>query len=264
MRYSDGQGTGSQDPVRFDLPEIIVPESLTRPNQIPGTCLRAYRGAPWQVDDNARKEQRLLRVGSTVIKFWMCLRRKKTNKTCHSFRAKAKNAQANKLFKGSIIDQDFEDHTRTRRLLAPAFKSDAIRAYLPTMLQIAHSQMEHWVTKSGPDGQTLIDIQSEIRQLTLRMAFTLLLGADLPLEDFDVGHALAQRYDDLFLGMIPWPIGPWDGAKRSELARARIIADVTEVIKQRRDVLEGNGGKEENSRDPLWLLMQAVDENGDR
>ncbi|KAJ3056862.1 hypothetical protein HK097_003398 [Rhizophlyctis rosea] len=170
---------------------------------------------------------------------------------------------------GSIIDQDFEEHARSRRLMVPAFKIDALKGYLPRMLHHTTNSMEHWAKECDKGGY--VDLEEGLKLLTLRIAFTLLLGAKIPDDNFEEMSRLRERYAELFLGFAPWPIGPWDGKKRSKIAKDSILKDVGEIINERRKDLEereksGKGtedGVVEDS-DPLWLLLKAVDENGDR
>ena len=81
----------------------------------------------------------------------------------------------------------------------------------------------------------------------------------MPDDNFEEMARLRERYAELFLGFTPWPIGPWDGKKRSNIAKAGILKDVGEIIKERRRVLEekekngkaADDGVAEDS-DPLW------------
>lgn len=90
----------------------------------------------------------------------------------------------------------------------------------------------------------------------------------MPLEDYEIGGTLMKRYEDLFLGIFRWPLGTWNGKKRSAVAKRKLLDDVEAVIRKRREEWDGRvvGGKdeEEEAGDPMWLLMRAVDENGDR
>ncbi|KAJ3051872.1 hypothetical protein HK097_007106 [Rhizophlyctis rosea] len=161
------------------------------------------------------------------------------------------------LFKGSILDKDNEEHTRTRRLLSSAFKSDSLRAYLPRMTSEIRSEFDLWVKMSQESG--FVDLELELKQLALRFAFTLLVGADFT-KDHSISTELVEKYEALLRGFIPWPIGKWDARKKSMEARQALVDDVTEIIRKRRKLLL-EGVKPEFS-DPLWLLMTTKDENG--
>lgn len=113
-------------------------------------------------------------------------------------------------------------------------------------------------------------MQAEIRQLALRIAITLLLGAeDSSLEDYETGGKLVNRYEDMFIGFFRWPLGVWDGKRRADVAKKQLLADVEAVIRKRREEWDGRvvAGKEEDEEeavDPMWMLMRARDDNGER
>lgn len=162
------------------------------------------------------------------------------------------------LFQNSLLAQDGPTHTFTRRLLTPAFKLNALQAYLPRITRMTSSEFHHLATSKAP----YIDLQSEIRQLTLRIAFTLLLGADIPEDEHQLSPGLVKRYEDLTRGFLPWPFSSWDARKKSKLAKQRVLKDVEEVIHKRLTMVEE--GIEPAEIDPLWLLMKSRDEDGNR
>ncbi|KAJ3053398.1 hypothetical protein HK097_004374 [Rhizophlyctis rosea] len=177
------------------------------------------------------------------------------------FRGDGRSHFVKRLLEGSIIDQDGAEHARTRRLLAPAFKLDILRSYHPRILGLIDSDFQYWVQKSAKNG--FVDMELEIKQLTLRIAFNLLIGADISTEDKEVGSELIKRYNGIFQGFLPWPLGEWNGRHRGAEAKRNVIADVTEIIRKR--VADLDIGKEPANSDPLWLLIkQAQHENGDR
>ena len=72
-----------------------------------------------------------------------------------------------------------------------------------------------------------------------------------------------RRYNGIFQGFLPWPLGEWDGRQKGADAKRNVIADVTEIIKKR--ITDLDAGKEPADTDPLWLLIkQAQHENGDK
>ncbi|KAJ3283661.1 hypothetical protein HK104_010278 [Borealophlyctis nickersoniae] len=162
-----------------------------------------------------------------------------------------------RIFGKSLINQDGAEHARTRRLLSPAFKLDNLKAYLPRMVRTARAQMDHW---AGRVDSSYVDLQHELKQLTLRLAFNLLIGADFPESDHELTSKLVLRYRNFFASIFPWPIGAWNGAARTEEVRRLLSKDVEEIIRRRMKTLEG--GAEPDEIDPLWLLMKARDENG--
>ncbi|TPX72413.1 hypothetical protein SpCBS45565_g00573 [Spizellomyces sp. 'palustris'] len=160
------------------------------------------------------------------------------------------------IFAGSLLAQDGEEHTHTRRLLTPAFKLDALRAYLPRIHRMARAELLHWTASPS------VDLQAGIKQLTLRIAFTLLLGADIPEDEYEFSPGLLSRYQDLLRGFMPWPFSRWDSTDRSKEAKLRIQQDVEKIIRKRMALLDE--GYEPKEIDPLWLLMKSTDEEGNR
>ncbi|KAJ3045986.1 hypothetical protein HK097_001071 [Rhizophlyctis rosea] len=161
------------------------------------------------------------------------------------------------LFQGSILDKDFAAHSKTRRLLSQAFKSDSLRAYLPRMVQEVRHDFDLWVQLSNQKGY--VDLELELKQLALRFAFTLLVGADFT-KDHEMSTGLVQKYEELLLGFIPWPIGEWNGKEKSMKVRRMLVEDVKGIIRKRRELLAK--GVMPDFSDPLWLLMNTKDENG--
>lgn len=151
---------------------------------------------------------------------------------------------------------------QTRRLLAPAFRPENLRTYLTPMLQTTNAILAHWAVKSETQGH--IDLQEEVKQLSLRLAFSQLLGATLPpVEDEpELAGKLDDRYKEFLLGILPWPLGGWYAMRDALRARERMLEDVVAVIRKRKD-MEAKGMVRE-CEDPLGVLMSAVDENGDR
>jgi len=171
----------------------------------------------------------------------------------------SRTKQFHLMLAGSIIDQEGAEHARTRRLLAPAFKTEHLRNYLPRMVMTTTLALEHWASLSASAGT--IDLQDHIKQLTLRFAFTLLIGANFDVKDHGLMGGFMARYKDFIQGMFPWPIGAWGGQRKALAAREKILQDVEGIIRERLAKVERG---EDAGGDPLWALMTAVDENGDR
>ncbi|KAJ3053794.1 hypothetical protein HK097_003359 [Rhizophlyctis rosea] len=159
---------------------------------------------------------------------------------------------------GSIITQNGAAHANTRRLMTPAFRSDVIRSYVPGVLKTTLNEMEYWATVSAKGNY--LDIENELKQLALRFALTLLIGAEIPDEEHELSGQLAKSYEHLFDGTLPWPIGNWDGKQKSKEAREKILKDVEAIIEKRLERLAT--GYQPTDMDPLWLLIKAKDEDG--
>ncbi|KAJ3032498.1 hypothetical protein HDV00_007436 [Rhizophlyctis rosea] len=160
---------------------------------------------------------------------------------------------------GSIITQNGATHAHTRRMMAPAFRSDIIRSYVPGVLRTTINEMEHWASKcSAPD--SYIDLEHALKQLALRFALTLLVGAEISDEEHELSGQLAKQYEHLFDASLPWPLGPWDGKERSKQSRQAVLRDVEAIIRKRIQRLES--GYEPKDMDPLWLLIKSKDEDG--
>ena len=74
------------------------------------------------------------------------------------------------LFGNGILLQDGQEHSRTRRLMYPAFHGKAIASYFDTIQTIVQSFLKDW----GERGT--IPLTSDFRKLTLIVASRLFLG----------------------------------------------------------------------------------------
>lgn len=77
------------------------------------------------------------------------------------------------MFGRALATLGGDEHLRRRRLLAPTLRAARIRAYVPTMAELAESRVRSW--RPG----TPLAVDTELFELSLATLSTTLLGADL-------------------------------------------------------------------------------------
>jgi cytochrome P450 len=150
------------------------------------------------------------------------------------------------------IDGDF--HRRSRKIMLPAFHRERIRSYDATMQEETAAA----VARVRPG--TTLDLAHWTRELALRIAMRALFGLDPDRSAHDVDsaaefeHALGFYGRDYTLQILRGPRTPW---ARMQLARRRLDTVIFGEIARRRSTGE-------RGEDILSLLLDAVDEDGDR
>src|SRR3989440_4738153 len=141
---------------------------------------------------------------------------------------------------------DFEEHRLHRRALSVAFKSGPMKSYLAALDTGIAAQVKKWKAQPGP-----ILFYPAMKQLTLDLAATSFLGAEIGAEPNDITRA--------FVDMVGAPIAvirkPLPGTQmaRGVRGRNRIVAYFSEQIPIRR---EGGGD------DLFSQLCRATHEDG--
>ncbi len=79
------------------------------------------------------------------------------------------------LFKGGLLNHDGHDHRQLRRLLMPAFRQEALAAYLVQAEPLIDQHLRRW-TPQCPD------IYSHLKELTLQIAIKVFFGIELEAE----------------------------------------------------------------------------------
>ncbi|KAJ3035883.1 hypothetical protein HDV00_003356 [Rhizophlyctis rosea] len=173
----------------------------------------------------------------------------------------------------ALPKMDGPPHDRARRTIAPAFRTDALVAYLPKVQHVAGTSLDQWVDRCKDE--EFIEIEDSMKEVCIRiapfkcesspMAFTMMLGARIPDNNPTEMARLRARYAELFIGLLPWPLGPKDGKQRVERAMQGIRGDVTIIIKERMAALEQQSSESSQPNvDPLWLLVKSADDSGNK
>lgn len=139
----------------------------------------------------------------------------------------------------SLFVQEGDEHRRNRRLMMPAFHGPALARYIATMEALIATYLTKWERL----GEFVW--YEELKQLTFDIASQIFLGTP-PGQD---GDRLSRLFTTLTNGLF--------GANFLQAlnARKQLLRHLTQVIEQRQQA---------PTDDALSLLIQAVDEQGDR
>jgi cytochrome P450 len=151
------------------------------------------------------------------------------------------------LFPRGLMLLDFDEHRLHRRALSVAFKSGPMKSYLAGLDTGIAARVAQWKAQPGP-----MLLYPAIKQLTLDLAATSFLGADLGPEVDDITNAFV----DMVAASISVIRTPLPGTKMARGVRGRkcIVAYFSEQIPIRR----ARGGGE----DLFSQLCQATHEDG--
>lgn len=105
-------------------------------------------------------------------------------------------------FGSGLVATEGETWATQRQLLQPLFSQDAIDTYVSTIVNQIHRRTEYW-TAGEP-----IDLQREMRRLTLDSLFATLFGRELDLEgDSDIHEAAIHLHD--WFTPTSYPLPEW-------------------------------------------------------
>ncbi len=144
-------------------------------------------------------------------------------------------------------------HLRQRRLIQPAFHKGRIATYATAMVDAALAAGDRWT-----EGDEL-DVGKEMARLTLQAVAKTLFDAEVEGAAAAIGQALTDTLG--LFGALSLPLGnlvlllPLPAVRRFRRGRARLDAEVTRIIRERR--LDGR-----DRGDLLSMLLAARDEDG--
>ncbi len=150
-----------------------------------------------------------------------------------------------------LILQDGEEHRTNRKMLLPIFHHQAIVNYFDTINSIVASTIADW----GKQGS--IDLDAELRKLTLTIVVRIFLGCESPEE---IGR-VSEWYTTLLssrLALLKWDV-PLTSYGRGQAARRKIINYIRQIIAERSE-----RGDLETSTDALGLLLNVTDKHGNK
>lgn len=150
------------------------------------------------------------------------------------------------LFPRGLMLLDFDEHRLHRRALSVAFKSGPMKSYLTELDKGIAARVAQWKAQPGP-----MLLYPAMKQLTLDLAATSFLGADIGPEVDDITRAFV----DMVAASVAVVRKPLPGTQmaRGVNGRKRIIAYFSEQIPIRRE----KGGE-----DLFSQLCQATHEDG--
>src|SRR5712672_2446815 len=150
------------------------------------------------------------------------------------------------LFPRGLMLLDFEEHRLHRRALSVAFKSGPMKSYLAALDTGIAARVRLWKAQPGP-----ILFYPAMKQLTLDLAATSFLGADIGAEANDITRAFVDMVA-ASVAVIRKPL-PGTAMARGVRGRKRIVAYFPEQIPIRR----AKGGEDLSSQ-----LCRATHEDG--
>ena len=153
--------------------------------------------------------------------------------------------------KDLVLLKDGAEHRASRKLILPIFHHQAIAAYFDTIQSVVTETVANW----GKQGT--IDLETEMRKLTLAIAVRTFLGS-AKTEEID---RVSQWYVTLVgstIGMVKWD-NPLTFYGRGQAARRKIADYIRQIIKDRIDLRDL-----ERTKDVIGFLMSIVDEDGDK
>jgi cytochrome P450 len=157
------------------------------------------------------------------------------------------------LLGDGLLTSERENHTRQRRLIAPAFTLKRIAAYATTMGQRAKQLLE------GLNDGDRVDASELMMRLTLEIVGKTLFDAEVGSDAGEVGGAITEVMQNTIKtlsSILPVPPSvPTPRNLRSRRARAKLDAIIYRLIAARR-ASPGDRG------DVLSILLAARDEDG--
>jgi retinoid hydroxylase len=155
------------------------------------------------------------------------------------------------LSKDMVLLQDGAEHRTSRKLILPIFHHQAIASYFDTIQAVVTETVANW----GKLGT--IDLETEMRKLTLAIAVRTFLGSEKTEEIDRVSQWYVTLVNSLN-GMVKWD-NPLTFYGRGQAARRNIAEYIRQIIKDRIDL-----GDLERSKDVIGFLMSIVDEDGNK
>lgn len=146
----------------------------------------------------------------------------------------------------SLFLQEGEQHRRNRKLLMPAFHGKALESYFDIMSQVGQRYLAQWKELGN------FVWFGEMKKLTFEIASLLLLGSETGNETEQLSQWFTELTNGLFAIPLRWP---WTTYGKALNARDCLLQHIDKVIQSR---------MRHPGSDALSLLVQSVDEEGDR
>ena len=156
------------------------------------------------------------------------------------------------LSEDMLLLQDGAEHRTSRRLILPIFHQQAIASYFDTMKSLVESAVAEW----GKQGQ--INLDAELRELTLTVAVRIFLGSEKTEEVAQVRDWFNTLITKANFSIVKWDV-PFTNHGQGQAARRKIVEYVRRVIRDRQQ-----HGDLDESRDVLGLFLHTVDEDGQK
>jgi retinoid hydroxylase len=154
------------------------------------------------------------------------------------------------LSEDMVLLQDGVEHKTSRRLILPIFHQQAIASYFDTMKSLVELAVADW------GKQETINLDAELRKLTLTVAVRIFLGSEKTAEIDRVRDLFNTLMAKANSAIIKWDV-PFMAHGQGQAARRQIIEYILKVIQERQQ-----RGDLDDARDVLGLFLHTVDEDG--
>lgn len=151
-----------------------------------------------------------------------------------------------------LLLQDGAEHRASRRLILPIFHHQAIASYFATMDSIITEAVTDW----GEQGT--INLNAELRKLTLAVAIRIFLGSEKTEEISVVRDWFATLFEKANRALVKWDV-PFTAHGQSQAARRKIVEYMRQLVRERQAL-----GEADSKQDVLGLLLHTVDEDGNK
>lgn len=152
-----------------------------------------------------------------------------------------------KAFGEGLVATEGDQWKNQRQLLQPLFTQDRIESYVSGMAEQIHRRTESW-----NDGET-IDLQQEMRRLTLDTLFATLFGRELDLESDSEIHEAAIHLHEWF-SPTSYPLPDWvptPARRRFKNGREKLRSIAEQLLAEK----SGDHSLENNSPTDLLSLL---------
>ena len=153
------------------------------------------------------------------------------------------------LLGDGLLTIDGDMHRQQRKLVQPAFHKHRVDSYADTMTQFAQEMLDHW--QPG----TVVNIVSELRQLTLRIITKTLFNVDSVEQTRQLGHAFDTiTHNRPVRGLIYGRFGSQQLPSKIIESAHIIDSFIYDLVAQRRT-------EDKDTGDVLSILLTAQEED---
>jgi cytochrome P450 len=133
-------------------------------------------------------------------------------------------------FGDGLVASEGTQWKQQREILQPLFSQGKIDSYVPEMIEQIHRRTEAW-----NDGET-IDLQRQMRRLTLDTLFATLFGRELELGDSEIHDAATHLHD--WFSPTSYPLPKWvptPARRRFKKSRRKLRTIADQILSEKSD-----------------------------
>ena len=186
-----------------------------------------------------------------------------------TFRRPSATAQVAEELGGidGLFEAEGSDWRNQRRMVMQAFAPHAVKAYFPSLVQVARRLQRRWAAAAGA-GRAL-DLGAELRLYTIDIIAGLAFGTDV--NTIEIGDNAIQRNLDTILPAVarrtlaPFPY--WRYLKlprdyRLERSVAMVRSAAAELVERARERMRADPSRAEQPRNMLEAMLAAAAQDG--